>query len=79
MSSGGSFGASPLTQHVGLGRVDRLVSVEVHWPASGTRQRFTGVEKNRTLRIREDGRDYTTVARAPLPLGGGSTRATTPR
>src|SRR5205085_1793865 len=32
VSSGGSFGASPLTQHVGLGKGARMASIEIVWP-----------------------------------------------
>src|SRR6185369_12536198 len=38
VGSGGSFGDSPLRQHVGLGRGARAVDVDVWWPSSGTRQ-----------------------------------------
>jgi len=53
VSSGGSFGASPLAQHVGLGRARRIKSVEVYWPASRTRQVFTDVPMDRVIEIRE--------------------------
>ncbi len=36
VSSGGSFGASPLEQHLGLGRASRIEEIRVRWPvASG--------------------------------------------
>jgi hypothetical protein len=53
VGSGGSFGASPLMQHVGLGAAARRVDVEIWWPVSGTRQRFSNVGKNRFLEISE--------------------------
>ncbi len=70
VGSGGSFGASPLEQHVGLGAAARIVSVDVWWPASRTRQTFTGVVKNQLIEIRERADRYSTVTRPPLPLGG---------
>jgi tetratricopeptide (TPR) repeat protein len=70
VNSGGSFGASPLRQHVGLGRDARRVDVEIWWPASDTRQRFSNVGKNRIIDVREMAERYTPVARKPLPLGG---------
>jgi tetratricopeptide (TPR) repeat protein len=73
VSSGGSFGASPLAQHIGLGRVDRIVNVEIWWPTSNTRQRFSDVGKNQTLRIEEFAAAYTTLERPPLPLTGRKT------
>ena len=68
--TGGSFGASPLQQHIGLGRSSRIVEVEVKWPASGTRQVFADVAKNRVIEIREMADRYTTLERTPLPLEG---------
>ena len=41
--SGGSFGASPLQQHIGLGAERGRVDVEVWWPTSNTRQHFSNV------------------------------------
>ena len=33
VGSGGSFGASPLMQHIGLGRDARILRLEIDWPA----------------------------------------------
>jgi hypothetical protein len=62
VGSGGSFGASPLLQHIGLGRGATRVDVEVWWPTTNTRQRFEDVGKNRFLEITE-------FAEMPRPLG----------
>jgi tetratricopeptide (TPR) repeat protein len=70
VNSGGSFGASPFEQHIGLGKASRVAEVEVRWPASGTRQLFADVPKNQIIQIRENTDGYTRVTRAPLPLGG---------
>jgi hypothetical protein len=70
VGGGGSFGASPLEQHVGLGKAARIVEVEIKWPASGTRQVFTGVAKNQVIEIREMDNRYNAIERTPLPLGG---------
>jgi hypothetical protein len=53
VGSGGSFGASPLQQHIGLGRAARIENIEVWWPASGTRQNFPNVQPNQFLEIKE--------------------------
>ena len=68
VNSGGSFGASPLQQHVGLGRAARTVDVEVFWPVSRTRQRFAGVPKNQVIQIRELADRFEPLARPPMPL-----------
>jgi tetratricopeptide (TPR) repeat protein len=53
VSSGGSFGASPLAQHIGLGKSAHIVSVDISWPASNTSQKFTGVKPNQFIQISE--------------------------
>lgn len=53
VGSGGSFGANPLTQEIGLGKAAQIDSVEVWWPASKTKQKFTGVQKNQFIEIQE--------------------------
>jgi tetratricopeptide (TPR) repeat protein len=70
VTSGGSFGASPFEQHIGLGKAAQVVELEVRWPASGTRQTFTAVPRNQVVEIREMTDTYTRVNRQPLPLGG---------
>jgi tetratricopeptide (TPR) repeat protein len=70
VGSGGSFGASPLEQHIGLGRSARIVEVEIWWPVSNTRQRVVGLGKNQTVEIAELARSYTTLERRPITLGG---------
>jgi hypothetical protein len=54
VSGGGSYGGSPLTQHIGLGDVTRIESVEVTWPRSGQKQRFAKIGFNRRYRLIED-------------------------
>jgi tetratricopeptide (TPR) repeat protein len=76
--SGGSFGASPLAQHIGLGKSARIVELEVWWPASNTRQRFTRVGKNQFLEIREFARDYKRLDRHAFRLGGAQPGAAPP-
>jgi hypothetical protein len=68
VGSGGSFGASPLLQHIGLGSAARRVDLEIWWPTTNTRQRFSDVGKNRFLEITEFAQAPTTVDR-PLLRG----------
>src|SRR5687768_5648369 len=72
VNSGGSFGASPLQQHIGLGKAARSVDVEIYWPVTGRRQRFTGVPKNQVIEIREQADRFTTLSRPALSLRAGS-------
>lgn len=70
VSSGGTFGASPLEQHIGLGKSARIVEIEVWWPGSNTRQRLTGLDTNQFVEITELARSYTKIERRPVTLGG---------
>ena len=45
VGSGGSFGASPLEQHIGLGKSARIVELEIWWPMSNTRQTNDGARE----------------------------------
>jgi hypothetical protein len=69
VGSGGSFGASPLQQHIGLGKAARILEVEVWWPTSKTRQRFTNVDKNQSIEINEAAASYRRLNLSRLPLG----------
>jgi hypothetical protein len=70
VGSGGSFGASPLEQHVGLGESASIRSIEIFWPVSATHQVFSNVEKNQFLEIKELADAYTKLDRKPVRLGG---------
>ena len=75
VSSGGSFGASPLQQHIGLGKSARILNLEIWWPTSNTRQNFTNVGKNQFLEIKEFAKDYAHLERKPYRLGGARREA----
>jgi tetratricopeptide (TPR) repeat protein len=70
VGSGGSFGASPLEQHIGLGKSARILSLEVFWPVSNTRQSFPSVGKNQFLEIKELANNYTKLDHKPVHPGG---------
>jgi hypothetical protein len=70
VGTGGSFGAGPLLQHIGLGKDAGRVDVAIWWPTSDTRQNFADVGKNRWLQIEELSNRYTPLARQRVRLGG---------
>jgi tetratricopeptide (TPR) repeat protein len=71
VNSGGSFGASPLEQHIGLGKAAQSVSIEIVWPGgSRTPQTFSNVGKNQFLEIKEFATEYTKLERRRVRLGG---------
>jgi FG-GAP-like repeat/PPIC-type PPIASE domain/ASPIC and UnbV len=72
VGSGGSFGASPLAQHIGLGKSARIIDLEIWWPSSNTRQNFSHVQKNKFLEIKEFSQQYTQLERHSFRLGGAN-------
>jgi tetratricopeptide (TPR) repeat protein len=70
VTSGGSFGASPLEQHIGLGHLARIVDLEIWWPTSNTKQHFSAIDKNQAIEITEFASDYKKLARQTVRLGG---------
>ena len=69
VGSGGSFGASPLQQHIGLERAAKITDLEICWPASGTRQNFADVDTNQFIEIKEFAKEYTKLERKSFRLG----------
>jgi hypothetical protein len=53
VGSGGSFGASSLRPHLGLGEATSIELLEVRWPG-GKPQQFSGLLMDRTYELRED-------------------------
>src|SRR5215472_11910639 len=54
VGSGGSFGASPLEQHIGLGKSAQIESLEIRWPGPARAQQpFVGLPKNQAVEITE--------------------------
>jgi hypothetical protein len=53
VNSGGSFGANPLRQHLGVGMAGVIDSVEIRWPGARGIQVFRNIGVDQFLRIRE--------------------------
>jgi tetratricopeptide (TPR) repeat protein len=71
VGSGGSFGASPLEQHIGLGKAASVVSLKIEWPGSpATPQRFGNVAVNQAIEIKQDSGEYRKLPRRAVRLGG---------
>jgi tetratricopeptide (TPR) repeat protein len=75
VGSGGSFGASPLEQHIGIGRSARIESLEVWWPASKTRQVLTDLSPNQYLEIKEFAKSTRKLTRPSFEVGNISRNA----
>jgi hypothetical protein len=63
VTSGGSFGANSLMQHIGLGK-GTIDSLEIEWPTTRTRQVFRNLPADSFLEIREFA-DHFTVRHPP--------------
>ncbi len=70
VGSGGSFGASPLEQHIGLGKSAQIVGMEIQWPGDPQAQKFAALPKNRAIEIKQFSQDYRELPRHPFRLGG---------
>ncbi len=70
VGSGGSFGASPLTQHIGLGKSAHIVDLEIDWPVSKTTQHFSDVAPDQFLEVKEFANTYQKLERPAFRLGG---------
>ncbi len=64
-----SFGSNPMEQHIGLGHGAEVVSLEVWWPASKSRQQFANVAKDQFIAIKEFDTTYARLDRKPFLVG----------
>lgn len=61
VNSGGSFGANPLRQTIGLGLAASIDVLEVYWPTSNQEQVFRSVPVDQTIEITEAAEEYRTI------------------
>ena len=69
VNSGGSFGANPLRQTIGLGRVEKIETLEIFWHTTGLTQTFQNVPLDQFIQITEGETQYTTIELEKLNLG----------
>ncbi|HET9361765.1 MAG TPA: ASPIC/UnbV domain-containing protein, partial [Vicinamibacterales bacterium] len=69
VNSGGTFGANPLRQTIGLGKATVVETLEVFWPTTGLTQTFTDVAVDRALQISEASPSYSTLPLQRLTPG----------
>jgi tetratricopeptide (TPR) repeat protein len=58
VGSGGSWGASPLAQEIGLGNAKRIKTIEIYWPASKTTQILKNVPMDEFIEVEESKPQY---------------------
>ena len=69
VTSGGSFGGSPLQQTIGIGKATKIARLEIYWPTSKSTQVFRGVPVDQAIEVREFDADYRKLnwTRSPRP------------
>jgi hypothetical protein len=67
VSSGSSWGANPLQQHIGLGPAQKVALLEIHWPTSGTTQVFRDLAADQAIEVTEFAQDYRKLDWKPIP------------
>ena len=72
VNSGGSFGANPLRQTIGLGNAKQIETVIVSWPTTGETQTFANVPLDRCISIVEGEAGWTEIELAAVRLGGAT-------
>jgi hypothetical protein len=70
VNSGGSFGANPLRQTIGLGKASKIETLEVFWPTSGLTQTFHNIPTDQFIQIVEGETTITTLELKQLKLSG---------
>ena len=70
VNSGGSFGANPLRQTIGVGKAERIQHIEIFWPTTGKTQVLKNIQVDRCLRIVEGRNDFTTIQLRQFHLRG---------
>lgn len=58
VTSGGSFGANPLRQHLGLGAAKQIRRLDIFWPTSNTTQSFDNVDADQWIEVTEGDSEY---------------------
>ena len=61
VNSGGTFGANPLRQEIGLGKATKIDSLEILWPTTGVTQSFHDVPADGCIEVTEGQAAYRTV------------------
>jgi hypothetical protein len=72
VNSGGTFGANPLRQTIGLGKASTVETLEIFWPTTGQTQTFTNVRADQGIEIVEGAQAYSPLALKQLALGHGA-------
>ncbi|MGP0069500.1 MAG: CRTAC1 family protein [Isosphaeraceae bacterium] len=67
VTSGSSFGGNALEQTIGLAKAEKVATLEIRWPASGTTQVFRDIPIDQSIEVTEFAENYRRIERKPLP------------
>jgi hypothetical protein len=67
VSSGGSFGANPLRQQIGVGAAERIDELEIYWPKTGKSQVLRDLAVDQMIEIAEGDDNWRPLKATPLP------------
>jgi hypothetical protein len=68
VNTGGSFGANPLRQEIGLGNATAIERVEILWPTTGKRQVLEGLQPDHGYHVKEDANTAVALDLKPAPF-----------
>ncbi|MBI4679053.1 MAG: VCBS repeat-containing protein [Elusimicrobia bacterium] len=68
VTTGGSFGANPLRQNIGLGLATAIRSIEIRWPAGGEVQRFENPPLDGFLSVKEGTQGFRVAPKKAVPI-----------
>jgi hypothetical protein len=66
VSSGSSFGGNALEQTIGLAQAEKVATLEIRWPTSGTTQVFRDIPADQAIEVTEFAESYRRTDRKPL-------------
>src|SRR5262245_66057070 len=69
VNSGGTFGANPLRQTIGVGKAATIETLEIFWPTTNQTQTFKNVRADQAIEIVERAQAYSPLALKRLTLG----------
>ncbi|MGH2569632.1 MAG: CRTAC1 family protein, partial [bacterium] len=79
VSSGGSFGANPLRQTIGLGKAESIDVLEVYWPTTDRTQTFRNVAVDHAIEIVEGKDEIREIRVKPFSFRASPRAPTGPR
>lgn len=76
VNSGGSFGANPLRQQIGLGNAKKIRELEIYWPATDSTQRFYDIPIDQSIVVTEGRQEFQITKFAAIPFRRTNNRGT---